>query len=99
MQKFWLVDRFPFRKYFFTPTKPLGLIPSIVKHIPLWFPGATFRRVGEEGKHLGMQVRMLAYDLITKDIVRVMACHFNHVSPNQPGRMSTRPKILSSLGI
>jgi hypothetical protein len=43
----------------------------IVQYIPAWFPGATFRRIGIEGTHLGKKVRFDGLNFVEQDMVRV----------------------------
>ena len=42
-----------------------------LKHIPVWFPGAKFRRIGQEGTILGKKVRYWAFGMAEKAVVRI----------------------------
>jgi hypothetical protein len=73
--KVWLVDLFPICEQSFRILLVLFHPPLfengnfLVQYIPSWFPGATFRRVGNEGKKLGQKVRFWAFSLVEKDVV------------------------------
>lgn len=51
--------------------RALDIDTFTVRHIPSWFPGAKFRRIGEAGTELARQVRFDGYDLVKKTIVSV----------------------------
>jgi hypothetical protein len=40
-----------------------------VQYIPVWFPGATFRRIGIEGTRLGNKVRFEGFNFVERDLV------------------------------
>lgn len=58
-----------------------------MKHVPSWFPGATFKRFGESGTELARKVRWLAYDLVNKAIMSpslsCASCHTTHSTQDE----------------
>lgn len=44
-----------------------------LQYIPSWFPGATFRRIGNEGKKIGAKVRFWGFSLVEQDVANGVA--------------------------
>lgn len=42
-----------------------------VRHVPIWFPGAYFRRLGKEVYDITERIRTFAFGLVEQDVVRV----------------------------
>lgn len=45
----------------------------VLRHIPAWFPGATFKRVAEETAELVSKIRSFAFDIVEKDVLNGVA--------------------------
>lgn len=68
--RLWAVDIFPICRFYtiellLARSKPL----YSVRYIPSWFPGATFRRIGEEGTAYSRKVRFMPFKLVEKAVV------------------------------
>jgi hypothetical protein len=68
--RFWMVNVFPFRKYFLgIEATNLMRVSWAVQYIPAWFPGATFRRVGIQGAYLAKKVRFDGFNYVEENMV------------------------------
>lgn len=72
-----MVDIFPSRAYFYRCAEAfLTCEYSLVRHIPAWFPGAYFRRLGQEATALGIRARFWAFGMVEESMVNLHFTHF-----------------------
>ena len=68
--KFWLVDMISARKLFRWSLCPIQ--KKLVRYVPAWFPGANFRRIGNQGKHHADIMRYWAFEEVKAAMVRIL---------------------------
>lgn len=65
----WLVDTFPICMYFYAYVWISLIILLVVKHLPVWFPGASFRRFALYVKNQNIERRTLTEGWVREQMV------------------------------
>ena len=73
----WLVDSLPFRTSRYLRSHDLSKTPTLVRHVPSWFPGAKFKRLAEKWRSTVLYAINHPFDELKRQMVghlRSCAC-------------------------